>query len=427
MLDDDNSTTTDSRIIFYGWIIVSACFLVVTITHGTVYSFGVFLIPLRKSFDCTSAAISGAYSLCMFLYAGFGIFVGWGVDRYGPKTTTMVGGFLLGLGLLLTSQVNALWQLYVTYGLIGMGMSSGYAPLLSTVSRWFVQRRGLALGIMTTGVGVGPLIIAPLASYLVSTYGWRLSYLVIGCFAVFIIAAAWLLKKSPEEIGIFPDDAAYDPNVPEPKTQANKGRPECSVFSLEEALSTKAFWLLSSIALMVGTGLQMVLAHVVAYGEGKGMSSISAATVLSTISGASVAGRITMGMISDWIGRRKTLAICVFTEGIMILWLTGSSSAWMLFLFGAIFGFCYGGHTPQFPALTAEILGLGHMGAILGAILVFWGAGAALGPVLAGHVLDVTGSYSSAFLMGAVAMFVAGTLTFLLRMRKNKKISSSPG
>ena len=416
-----SSTTNKSGGFFYGWIIVATCFFVATITYGSGYSFGVFLIPLRESFGWTSAAISGAYSLCMFLYAGFGIFAGWGVDKYGPKLTTMVGGLLLGLGLILTSQVNTLWQLYMTYGLIGIGMSSGYTPLLTTVSRWFVKRRGLALGIMIAGVGMGPLIVAPLSSYLVSTYGLRLSYLVIGCFAILIIGASWLLKKSPDETKAFPNNAAYNANTPESKTKASNVKSEFSVFSLKKALSTKAFWLLSGISMMVGTGLQMVLAHVVAYSEGKGVSPITAATVLSMISCASIAGRIIMGMISDWVGRRNALAICVFIEGIMIFWLMGTSSTWMLFVFGAIFGFFYGGHTPQFPALTAEILGLGHMGVLLGAISIFWGAGAALGPVLAGYVYDITGSYSSAFMVGGVAMLIATTIALILRMPKKKK------
>ena len=422
-MSDSNTAIKRSGGLFYGWIIVAACFFVATITYGAGLSFGVFLTPLRESFSETSAAVSGAYSLCMFLYAGFGLFVGWGVDKYGPKITTMFGGLLLGLGLLLTSQVNTMWQLYMTYGLIGIGMSPAYTPFMTTVSRWFAKRRGLALGIMTTGIGAGPLIIAPLASYLISTGGWRFSYLVIGSFAGLIIAAALLLKRSPDEIGGFPNGETYNANIPQPKTKVSKVTSESSGFSLKEAISTKAFWLLGSISLMVGIGLQMVLAHIVAYSEAKGISPMTAATVLSTISGASIAGRIIMGMTSDRIGRKKALVICVFTEGIMIFWLIGASSAWMLFVFGAIFGFCYGGHVPQFPALTAETLGLGHMGAILGAISIFWGARAALGPVLAGYILDTTGSYSSAFIVGVVAMFLAAAITFLLKMPETKKES----
>ncbi len=399
----------------YGWVIVATCFTIAAISFGAVYSFGVFLTPLRESFGWTSAAISGAYALAMFTYTAFGVFAGWGVDKYGPKITAMLGGFFLGLGLILTSQVNVLWQLYVTYGLIGVGMSAGFVPLMTTVSRWFAERRGLVLGIVSAGIGVGPLIVAPLASYLVSTEGWRFAFLVIGFIAGFLIPAALLLKRSAHETGELPNGEMYDPNSSRPEAKATKVTSRSSEFSLKEAISTEAFWLLGIVLLMIGMGLQMVLVHVVAYSESKGMSPMAAATVLSTVSGASIAGRIVMGTVSDRIGRKKALAICVFMEGIMIFWLMGASVAWMLFVFGAIFGFFYGGHSPQLPALTGEILGLRHMGAILGATGLFWGVGGALGPVLAGHILDITGSYNSAFIIGAVAMCSAAIAAFLIK------------
>ncbi len=124
-----------SRRLFYGWIIVAVCFLIATITFGAGFSFGVFLTPFRQTFGCSSAAASAAYSVAIFAYTGFGIIAGWGVDKYGPKIVAMLGGLLLGLGLLLTSQVNTIWQLYMTYGLIGIGMSPAWAPLHTTVSR----------------------------------------------------------------------------------------------------------------------------------------------------------------------------------------------------------------------------------------------------------------------------------------------------
>ena len=418
-----NSSTTikRSRGLFYGWIIVTAGFLVSIITYGGGFSFGVFLTPFRESFGWTSAAVSVAYSLSMFFYAGLAIFAGWGVDKYGPKKITMLGGLLLGLGLLLTSRVNTLWQLYVAYGLIGTGMCPAYTPLMTTVSRWFVKRRGLALGVFSTGIGVGPLIAAPLASYLISTSGWRFAYLVLGSAAGLIIAAALLLKRSPEEIGELPYGETYNANIPPPKTKESKVTSEFSEFSLKEALNTKAFWLLASIFLMVGMGMQMVLAHVVAYSMGRGMSPITAATMLSIISGASIAGRVIMGLVSDRIGRKKAFAICVFTEGVMIFWLIGASNAWMLFTFGAIWGFSYGGHSPQFPALIGETFGLRYMGAILGAATFFWGVGSALGPVVAGHILDITGSYSNAFIIGGVVTSLAAAVSFLLKRPEREK------
>ena len=126
----------------YGWIIVATCLLVTTITFGAGFSFGVFLPFWRESFGWSSAVISGAYSLLLFFYTAMGIFAGWGADRYGPTKTTMAGGFFLSLGLLLTTQVHSVWQLYFAYVLIGTGMSSAYSPLMTTVSRWFTDRKG---------------------------------------------------------------------------------------------------------------------------------------------------------------------------------------------------------------------------------------------------------------------------------------------
>ncbi|MFC1870506.1 MFS transporter [Chloroflexota bacterium] len=401
--------------LFYGWIIVAASFLVITIAYGAVFTFGVFLTPLREYFGATTAVISGAYSLAMISYSSFGILTGWVVDKYGPKLTTLLGGLLTGLALLAGSQVNAIWQLYVSYALLGAGMSAGYTPLMPTISRWFTKRRGLAMGIISSGVGVGPLIMAPLASYLIATNGWRFAYLVMASAAIIIIAASFLMKRSPEEIGELPDGRVRNGGITQTKPEANKVTAQIGGLSLKEAIGTKSFWLLAFMYLMVGIGILMILGHVAAYSQGKGLSPIAAAAVLSTITGSSIAGRLVLGVISDRIGRKKALAFCLCGEGVMIFYLIGASSPWMFFLFGAIYGFCYGGHVPQLPALIGETLGLAHMGVLLGAVAFLWGVGGVIGPVLAGRIVDITGSYSGAFIAGAIAMFLAALAVSLVR------------
>lgn len=409
--------------LFYGWIIVAVCFVVTCITYGAGYSFGVYLIPFRESFGWSSAAVSGAYSLCLFMYTGFATLAGWGVDKYGPKQTTLLGGVILGTGLYLTSQVNAMWQLYATYGLIGIGMSCFYTPLMTTVSRWFVRRRGLALGVFSTGIGVGPLIMAPVITYIISTSGWRFSYIVMAIASAVIIVTSLLLKRSPEQAGELPDGELPDVHMPVSEKQATL---ESGQFSLKEAVSTKLFWMLAGMFFMIGLGLQMVVAHIVACSVSRGVPPMTAAAVFSAMNGASIVGRLVMGVASDRMGRKKGIALCLFIEGIMILWLIGASSTWMLFLFGVLFGFAWGGHTPQIPALIGETLGLQNMGKILGAASFFWGIGAALGPVLAGYMLDTTGSYTSAFIVGATGMLSAAVINVALKKPRRSKYKSNP-
>jgi MFS family permease len=415
------TVTLETKGFYYGWVVLAACFFVTAVTFGSAFSFGVFLTPFRESFGWTSAAVSIAYSVSLFLYTGLSALAGWSVDRYGPRVTSTLGGLFLGAGLLLTSQVSALWQLYATYGLIGIGMSAAYAPLMTTASRWFTRRRGLALGIVSAGIGTGPLIMAPFASYFVSEYGWRFAFYVMGGAAVLIIPAALLLRRSPPGVAGLPNGEVRSTGIAQSRTNVSDGLSESSDFSLREALGTQSFLLLASMFLTVGIGLQIVMAHTVAYSEVRGMSPMMAAGVLSTLTGASIAGRIISGIVSDRFGGKKTFAACTLVEGSMLLWLMIASNAWMLLAFAVVFGIAYGGHTTQFPALTGDIFGVSRMGAILGAVVFFWGVGGALGAILAGHIFDSTGSYSLAFAIGAVAMFIAAAAGVSLKTPKKKE------
>jgi MFS family permease len=396
-------------------VLVIASLFVSLMAFSGASSFGVFLSPLREDFGWTTAVTSSAYSLLMFSYCALGIVCGSAVDRFGPRITVGFGGLFLGLGLLLTSQINTPWQIYLTYGaLIGPGMSTSYSPLLTTISRWFTRRRGLALGIVLAGSGLSGLITPPLVSYLILIYGWRSSYVIMGMAAgSIIIAAAMFLNKAPIQTEI-----SSDTKMPSDRNRGNIKRSDERDFSLRKALCTKTFWLLGLILFMVGFGLQMVLVHIIPHVQNNfRVSPMNAATVLSTIGAASIAGKLVMGAASDRIGKRAALAICALIEGMMIIGLL-NSRLWMVYIIAGIYGFGYGGHVPQFPALMGEFFGLQRMGTILGAATIFYGLGAALGPFLGGHIFDTTGKYAGAFTLGAIAMFFAAGLTAFLKRPK---------
>jgi len=412
--DDPQST--------HPWITLATCFLVVAITHGTGFSFGVFLNPLRQGFGMSVAAVSGAYSVALWAFAFSGIVGGWAVDRYGPRITIMLGAFVLGSGLFLTSFTHSLWQLYMTFGLIGVGLCTGYVPTMTTISRSFTTRRGLALGILGAGIGFGPLMMAPLATHLISTGGWRFAYRLVASIALINIPVALLLKGSRVD--------QHHQNRNSANTQRGAGREEgpkgthplSGLSGVTWAFKRSVFWLFCLLFFSIGVSVQTVMAHIVAYSQSEGASPMTAAAVLSTVTGASMAGRLAMGIASDSIGRRRALVLCTFSEGIMILCLVAASAPSSFFLFGFLFGFFYGGHAPQLPALIGETLGFESMGAILGVVNLFWGIGSTIGPFVTGYLFDMTGSYSIGFTVAAAAIFSASALGFILRTPERKSI-----
>ena len=174
---------------------------------GGLHSFGVFFKPLLAEFGWTRATISGAYSLSLTLSGFLGMGTGRLTDRFGSRSLITIGGLLLGIGYILLSQANAVWQLYLLYGvIIGISISCILIPTLSTLARWFIKRRGMMTGLVIAGTGVGMIAMPLLADRLISGYGWRTSFIVFGVISfVIIILAAQFLRRDPQSKGQLPD------------------------------------------------------------------------------------------------------------------------------------------------------------------------------------------------------------------------------
>lgn len=398
--------------LFYGWKIVIAATLVVTITFGVIYTFGVLLPHYQKAFNTDSATVSAAYSICLFVYTVCAIMAGWAFDKFGPRKTTLFCGFALMVGFLLASRVNAIWQLYLCYALIGLGMSPSYNPMTATVSRWFKRKIGIALGIVVSGVGAGPLILAPLISFLAANLEWRLTLVILGLVGGgLIIGSAFVMKNYPSDLNLLPDgDIASSGNqVNLPKKNPLPG------FTLKQALKTKLMWQLFFVQFVFGFGIQVLMSHLVSYAEWRQLDSMVAATVLSTVSGISILGRLVIGSVADRTSRSKWLAASLFGQGIMIFALSFSNNYLMLFIFAGVAGLFYGGYVPQIPAMVGENLGLGSMGIIMGASSTAWAIGSTISPILAGHIVDATGNYPLVFMIAGVVLFSGGIVSLLLR------------
>ena len=402
--------------LFYGWVVVATFFIVGTTLWGIRFSFGVFIKSIEGDFDLTRAATSTLFSVYMVFGGIFTILGGWALDRYGPRLIILLMGLLTGLSLVLLSQTNSLWQLFITYSLLlAVGTSALYVVIMSTVSRWFDKKRGLALGIAGSGAGLGMVVMAPFATFLISNLDWRMAYMVLGLIAWFIvIPLSRLLKRDPYEIGALPDgaEAAEKPKIEETSLQA-------SDFSLLQAIRTRSFWLFIFAWLLFASSLFLVLTHLVPHVTDIGFSAVEAAAVLSLMGGTTTAGRVLLGTVSDRIGRKVTAIICTLTQAGALVWLIWAQELWMLYLFAVIYGFAYGGIGPCLAALVGDTFGLGKLGAILGVLDVGFGTGAAIGPVVGGLIFDLSGSYFVAFVLGAVVMVLVTLLVTLVRRERN--------
>jgi len=415
--NNSNATVAQSTF-FYGWVIVAASTVLLAVTAGIMYSFGVFFKPLAADFSSSRAAISGVYSVFMITSGIFAILVGWLADRFGPTKILALCGFMMGLGLVLASQVNALWQLYITYGLIvGIGMSAAFPISTGTTARWFLKRRGLALGIVSAGVGLGTLTMLPVAERLITAFGWSGAYFVFGLAAgILIIACALFLRRDPEEMGCRPYGMETQPS--ESNTDHEEGTrhiaPETGV-TLWTAVRTRPLWMLMFIYFLFNFSLQMVMVHLVNYATDLGITPLVAATLVSVIGIGSIAGRLIMGTVSDKIGSNNALLICCIVLATSLLGLIFARELWMFYLFAIVFGFAYGGEVPQIPALIGQFFGLRAVTALVGTILAGIALGGALGSWTGGQIFDVTHSYQIAFAIAVIAGLFSVITTVVLK------------
>ncbi|MBA7672941.1 L-lactate transporter [subsurface metagenome] len=398
--------------VFYGWIVVAAAFLITAITCGAFYSYGVFFMPVLTEFGSTRGLISGVSSVAGFTYAATIPLAGLLADRYGFRLIMAITAGLLGLGFLLSSQVQAVWQLYLFAGLFtGCGSSIAIALPLSMVSQWFTRRQGLALGIASAGIGFGTALVPVLAACLISDYGWRVAYAIVGSLVCLIcIPLSLITMRKPQDSYV----QAYEG---EKTTGADAhrqgdGNPGSSLL---EAVRTAPFWFLFAVYALCILGLAAIMIHVVPYALDMGLPAVTAAGLLTVIGVCSIIGRLASGAASDKVGTKPVLAACLAAQGIMMLWLMNAGDLWSLYLFAVFFGISYGGCIPLIPKMTSQLFGSRSIGAIFGGISVADGVGFMIGPFLAGYVFDITGSYHISFLGFGAGVLAAVILSLFLR------------
>ena len=406
--------TTPSNVIQkkpYGrWMIVVAA-IIIQMCLGAVYAFSVLVPPLETEFGWTRVETSPAFTIALLVFALSMIPAGRLQDRRGPRLVAVVGGVLLGLGVILSSFTSSLIWLYVSYGIIGgLGIGLTYVTPITTCVKWFPDKKGLISGLAVFGFGAGSIVFAPLWTYLIGAIGWRSNLLLTGIlFAALIVPSAQLLKNPPQ---------GYSPPNWKPSAKA---KPVKDV-GPGRMLSTVAFFLIwASYWFGTTAGLMMIGHAKTAALEFAQLENALATLIVSILGLFNAFGRIMWGFLGDKFGRTRmlTLVFVVCAAGLLTLALVYAQAAFILGIM--LVGLSFGGLLAIYPALTSDYYGTKSLGVNYGIVFTAYGAGAVLGPIMAGYFKTYSGSYLNSFYI-AGALALAGIILSLLIKRFASKI-----
>ncbi len=400
----------------YSWVMVAISIGVLVIIGIQFYCFGVFFKHLTAEFGWDRGALSVGYSLMVLVAGPFGMVAGGLSDKYGPRLLVTIGGLFTGVGFLLTALITSLWQLYLIWGiLIGIGSVLCLLPVMAIVPRWFTKKRGIVMGLVMAGMGIGGVISPLLTQWLISAYDWRYAFVVLGLITIIIIIPiAQFMRHSPQRIGLKPygaDEIIEDKQSP---SSAVGG------LSLSHAVRTSRFWLWGLIQAGLFFCIGTIGVHIIPHATDIGIPEIMAASILSISAGVGIFGRLFIGFVSDRVGSRLTLSACLSLATLGLIWLLFAQEVWMFYLYAVIQGLSFASVVTLLPVLTAELFGVKSLGVTMGALIFVGIIGEAIGPTLTGFIFDITGSYRLAFLITVGVIAAAVILSLVLLRQKGK-------
>jgi MFS family permease len=407
--------------VFYGWTVTACAFVVLFLTYGVQYSFGIFVPAMTNELGWQHTSLGAAFSLYTVVYTSCSVLSGRLTDSLGPRRVVSLGALLLGVGLMATSQVSAQWQLYLCYGVVAaLGMSSAYIPCNMTVVRWFRRKRGLALGLASSGASCGILAVPLVAVWMIESYGWRTGLFVLGATLLIITSvAARFMRRDPAQLGLLPDG---DDALPEQSTNTlafAEQAVDAPSWTLREAFTSASFWLFLAAFTLTMITLTIPFVHLASFAGDIGLSSLRGAMSISVIGLFALVGSVLLGTLSDRFGRQRSIVIAMVSQIIAYVTFFHTDNVAALYLGAIAFGFFYGGFATLFPALVGDLFGPAHAGAIGGFIFGAAGLMGGWGPALAGYLRDTEGDYHLAFLSCLVCA-ICSLLLFVLLPRPER-------
>ncbi|RWC84695.1 MAG: MFS transporter [Mesorhizobium sp.] len=373
----------------YRWVIVAAGALMSCVAIGTMFSLAIFLEPMALDTNWSRAGISSAMTL-NFLVMGLGGFA-WGAlsDRFGARIVVTIGAVLLGLALVLASRAGSLLTFQITYGvLVGLAASAFFAPMIALTSGWFDTNRGLAVSLVSAGMGVAPMTISPLARWLISAYEWRTAMFDIGLLAWVLLLPAVLLVRQP------PNPAASD--------AAAAPVAEGAGLTVGQALRSPQFIVLGLTFFACCAAHSGPIFHMVSYAMLCGVAPMAAVSIYSVEGLAGLGGRLLYGVLADRLGVKPVLIAGLAIQAIVIAAYLSISQLDQFYMLAVIFGATYGGVMPLYAVLAREYFGQRILGTVFGAATMLSSLGMALGPLAGGMIFDAYASYHWLFIGSAL-------------------------
>ncbi|HPN98104.1 MAG TPA: MFS transporter [Syntrophorhabdaceae bacterium] len=403
--------------VHWAWVILAVCFVDLYINYGIRLGYSVLLPEMIRTMGFTRRQGGDIFNSYFIVYILFSLFTGYLTDRLGARRVISFFCIILGIGTILMGTAQNFWQACIFYGIVGMGGAAMWTPIITLVQKWFaVRKKGMALGILSTGFGLGFATMGKFYPFVISRWSWRHCWYILGASAlVMLIVNALFLRSKPEDKGLAPwgqqpEDVAAQKDVATQQMQKTK---------FSEILTLPRFWLIGFSYLLIAAALYLILTFMVDYARHQLGFAFSKASMLATIHGiGQIVGVLTIPMLSDYIGRKMTLIISNACVGLCILSiiLAGGNEFWLYTSIGFIGAF-FGATFPMYGAAGGDYFKKEMMGTVIGALTIFYGSGAILANRMGGHIRDVTGSFFIPFVIAFVASIIASVLMFFVKKK----------
>lgn len=397
------------------WLIAASA-VGIHISIGSVYAYSVMTNPVKDVFEVEGSVIKWAFKIAILLLGLSAAFLGRWVEKVGPKISGTTAGIFYGVGILgagLAVQIESLWLFYLCYGVIGgIGLGLGYITPVSTLVKWFPDKRGLATGMAIMGFGFAALIFGPVMAKLFETVGVSNAFYVLGViYMVLILSSARYIERPPE--GYAPE--GYN------EGEGKLIKEDLSNITANESLqSTRFYYIWLMMFINIACGIAIISAASPMMQEKLSYTPMQAAAIVGFIGVFNGLGRITWSSLSDYLGRANTFIIFFAFQILAFYFLPkiGVESVFLIILFTVIT--MYGGGFAMLPAFLGDLFGTKQLGAIHGMVLAAWGLAGVIGPTIYDLVKEKTGSLDTTLIIFAGLFVVALIISILMKISINK-------